>query len=158
MERTLVSIPIMSEQSGVDRLLADSRPWLFRLALAITSQRDLAEDAAQEALIRARRKLSAAEDPKAYLRAILVRCALDQLARAKTPGTAQGPSLDDPTVAIAVRQTLCRLRPDDRALLALVHFEELSYGEIATTLNIPVGTVASRIHKAREAFRQEWEK
>ena len=57
---------------------------------------------------------------------------------------------------MAVRHALSRLAPKDRALLALAHMEGLSYAELSDTLGIPSGTVGSRLHAAREAFRKEW--
>ncbi len=145
----------------VDALLRDARPWLYRLALAVTARPEAAEDATQEALVRATRsqeKLRSVDEPRAWLRKVVVRCAID--AHPRTPETFDPdyPVAHDPTEAIAVRQTLRRLDATDRAVLALAHFEGLSYAEIALALEIPVGTVGSRLHSAREAFREEWSK
>lgn len=145
----------------VRALLSHERPWLFRLALAITGRRDMAEDVAQETLLRAMRSLPAlqsADEPKAWLRVTLVRCAMTALAAKKPSSEAESAVAPDPTESIAVRQTLDRLDPVDRAVLALSHFEGLSYAEISQALDIPIGTVGSRLHAAREAFRKEWRK
>jgi len=147
--------------AAVDVLLRDARPTMYRLALAIVGRPDTAEDVTQEALIRAsrsREKLRTVAEPAAWLRAIVVRCALTALARPRFDSQQDVASDADPTEAMAVRMTLERLNPIDRAVLALVHFEGLTYGEIALALDIPVGTVASRLHNAREAFRKEWRK
>lgn len=145
----------------IEELLRDVRPWLYRLALAITAQPDLAEDAAQEALLRATRSVRAlqrADEPKAWLRKTTVRCALTALSKVRPAFTGEKVVADDPTEALAVRETLGRLEINDRVILALAHFEELSYAEIASALEIPVGTVGSRLFAAREAFRKEWRK
>lgn len=145
----------------VDALLRDARPWLYRLALAITAQSDAAEDVAQEALVRAmrsREKLRGVDEPTAWLRKVAVRCALTALSRAPSAPETDRAVVRDPTESIAVRQTLQRLDPTDRAVLALAHFEGLSYAEIAAALEVPIGTVGSRLHSAREAFRKEWQK
>ena len=66
----------------IEALLLDLRPWLYRLALAITGDAESAEDAAQEALIRAHRhknKLNEVDEPKAWLRTIVVRCAINAI-------------------------------------------------------------------------------
>ena len=89
---------------------------------------------------------------------VVVRCAMTALSQATTHATIDGAVDEDPTNALAVRQTLNRLEPSERAILALSHFEELSYAEIGKALDIPVGTVASRLHAARESFRKEWRK
>jgi RNA polymerase sigma-70 factor (ECF subfamily) len=142
-------------------LLRDARPWLYRLALAITASAELAEDATQEALIRATRstqKLQAVDDPRAWLRTVTVRCAISALSARHTPTDVEESLEADPTESVAVRMTLSRLTPTDRAILALAHFEELSYAEIGAALDLPLGTVASRLHAARSAFRKEWSK
>jgi RNA polymerase sigma-70 factor (ECF subfamily) len=150
---------VRRSNSEIEALLRDARPWLYRLALAITGRSELAEDATQEALVRAAKswqKLGSVQDPPAWLRTVVVRCAITSLQTAKPGPPIEAAQQQDPTVAVAVQLTLARMCPSDRALLALVHFEELSYAEIAQILEIPVGTVASRLHTAREAFRKEW--
>ena len=145
----------------VDALLSDARPWLYRLALAITARPDAAEDVTQDALVRAarsREKLRTVAEPRAWLRTVVVRCAITSLSKMPSASPLDCTIDADPTEALAVHQTLSRLIPADRVLLALVHFEELSYAEIGEVLEIPVGTVASRLHAAREAFRKEWRK
>ena len=58
-----------------------------------------------------------------------------------------------------VRDAIARLRPEHRAVVGLVLVEGLSYEEAADTLALPVGTVTSRLARAREALQQmlgEW--
>ena len=147
-------------RAEVEALLIAQRPWLFRLGLAILGTHDAAEDAAQETLFRAARshaKLAAADDPRAWLRRVLVRCALDLLAtRPAPPLPEDARSSGNLEREVAVRHTLARMAPEDRVLLALAHMEGLSYAELSETLGIPSGTVGSRLHAAREAFRKEW--
>lgn len=50
-------------------------------------------------------------------------------------------------------EALKRLRPDEQQILRLAHFDGLTHAEIAAKLNIPVGTVKSRLHRAMAAFR-----
>ena len=142
-------------------ILRETRPQLFRLALAIVANRDVAEDVTQETLMRASRsftKLSLVDDPISWLRRVLVRCATDSFSSRPKPCYSDEQTSEFVTNDLAVRLTLDRLTPSDRALLALVHFEELSYREISQTLDIPEGTVASRVFAARQAFRKEWQK
>ena len=67
---------------------------------------------------------------------------------------AHSPDLDG---QIQVARTLQRLKPDQRALLALALGEGLSYRETAAALSIPEGTVSSRLNTAKVAFRKLWE-
>ncbi|MFC5727803.1 MULTISPECIES: RNA polymerase sigma factor [Nocardioides] len=54
---------------------------------------------------------------------------------------------------VAVRDGLAAVASDDREALLLYAWEELSYTEIAEVVGVPVGTVRSRIHRARAALR-----
>lgn len=54
-----------------------------------------------------------------------------------------------------VRQALSQLKPDDFQILVLREFEELSYEQIARRLQIPEGTVMSRLHRARLALAEQ---
>ena len=52
-----------------------------------------------------------------------------------------------------LRAALDRLSADDREVLVLIAWEELSYAEVAEAMSIPVGTVRSRLHRARQQIR-----
>jgi RNA polymerase sigma-70 factor (ECF subfamily) len=58
-----------------------------------------------------------------------------------------------PGDVIALRQALSELREDDRELLLLATWEGLSPSQIASVLQVPPGTVRSRLHRARKALR-----
>ena len=53
----------------------------------------------------------------------------------------------------AIEQTIARLRPEYRACIVLRHVEGRSYEEIAATLDLPLGTVKTYIHRARHELR-----
>lgn len=70
-------------------------------------------------------------------------------------GSASGSQLD----AILVRKAVARLSDEHRAVVGLVLIEGLSYQEAAETLGVPVGTITSRVARAREALQNllgEW--
>ncbi len=54
-----------------------------------------------------------------------------------------------------IRRAILRLGVKHREIVVLKHFEEFSYQQIATVLEVPVGTVMSRLHAARKALRNE---
>jgi len=56
-----------------------------------------------------------------------------------------------------VKELIQRLKNDSRAILTLYYFEQLSIPEISIALNIPQGTVKSRMFKARQELKQLWE-
>jgi RNA polymerase sigma-70 factor (ECF subfamily) len=53
---------------------------------------------------------------------------------------------------------LLQLRPKEREIIILQHFQDYSYQEIADLLGIPIGTVMSRLYSARRALRKELER
>jgi RNA polymerase sigma-70 factor (ECF subfamily) len=57
-----------------------------------------------------------------------------------------------------VQELIQRLKDDSRAVLSLYYFEQLSIPEISDVLNIPQGTVKSRLFKARGELKQLWKK
>jgi RNA polymerase sigma-70 factor, ECF subfamily len=54
-----------------------------------------------------------------------------------------------------IGQALLRLKPKDREIIILQHFQDYSYQQIADLLGIPIGTVMSRLYGARAALRRE---
>ncbi|GIK33270.1 MAG: RNA polymerase sigma factor [Armatimonadetes bacterium] len=152
------------ERQPTDLVLASIdrwRVWGYRLALKITGCPDAAADAVQEALIRAhrsRRSLRSVEAADGWFKKTLVRAALDQRAR-ESRVVPEETAVSDPDLgaSLQVRLTLRKLKPEQRALLALALGAGYSYAEIAHLLDIPEGTVASRLHAAKSAFRKKWE-
>ncbi len=127
----------------------------------------MAEDAAQEAFIRAWRHLPRYR-PRAPFRHWLYRIAInamrDMVRRRREevdiealPLTADGEGPEEAwerQERIAqVRAAVLALPEASRAVLILREYEGLSYREIAQTLGIPVGTVMSRLHYARSRLR-----
>ena len=70
----------------------------------------------------------------------------------ENPGPAGAAS--DPLVVEQVRQALRRLEPEQREIVLLREYQGLSYQEIAELLRVPVGTVRSRLFRAKLALRE----
>ena len=122
-----------------------------------------ADDAAQEALIAILRGLRGLREPAAlfgWARAVAVREAVRaarRSARERPAELADLPAPGDPTVAADVRDVLARLAPEHRAVLMLRDLEGLDEHGAAAVLNVPAGTVKSRLSRARASFRREWQ-
>lgn len=127
-----------------------------------------ADDLVQETFARAlaaRHRYQAGSNGRAWLCRILCNLAVSERRRrarderlrsrviALSPPPANEPephALDDADLAAA----LAELHPAERRILELAELEELSYREIAHALECPVGTVMSRLHRARRRLRQ----
>jgi RNA polymerase sigma-70 factor (ECF subfamily) len=72
-------------------------------------------------------------------------------------GSRPAEALDRAEKAAAVRRAVARLPEHSRAALILREYEGLSYQEIAEALNIPIGTVMSRLNYARKRLRETLE-
>jgi len=157
-------------------------PRLFRLAVRLTGRREDAEDLVQETLVRALPALRRFEG-RARLSTYLVR-AMTNLwknrlrsrrrsrlvdwfrgARDGADGERREPVVVDDAPsplqrleqldrARRVRDCVARLEPQRRLTLLLREVEELSYEEIAEMTGVPVGTVRSRLARARDDLRK----
>jgi RNA polymerase sigma-70 factor (ECF subfamily) len=137
---------------------------------AMTSRSDSVEDIAQQVFIKMVRALDRLQAPaqfESWLFRLARNTCIDHLRRQKLRRifTAFGPEHEDvpePPGAVdteeldALRHALEQLRPQDRALLALVQ-EGRSHAEIAETLNSSVAAVKARLHRAREQLRQHYQ-
>jgi RNA polymerase sigma-70 factor (ECF subfamily) len=139
-------------------------PRLRRYARALAGDRVAADDLVQDTLERAWSKFHLyrrGTDLRAWLFTVMHNVYVNQL-RAARPAA----PLDEdmPELAQAARETdglvlrdldlaIRRLPPDQREVLLLVALEDMSYDEAAGTLGIPIGTVMSRLARAREKLR-----
>ena len=120
-----------------------------------------AEDLAQETFLAVIRGVARYE-PRALVRSYLFGIAFNLLAaerrkRARescNQAAASEPAVDrDPEAALLVRQLVERLETDEREILMLREYEQLSYVEIAELLHIPLNTVRSRLFRGRMALK-----
>ncbi|NUR83340.1 MAG: sigma-70 family RNA polymerase sigma factor [Nonomuraea sp.] len=118
-------------------------------------------DAAQEALIAIFRGLKGLREPDAlygWARSIAVREAV-RVAKRRIPAAEfddELPSRQDVERAADVRDVLARLSPEHRAVLVLRDLEGLDEQRAAELLSVPVGTIKSRLSRARDNFRKAW--
>ena len=140
-------------------------PRLRRYARALLGAHGGADDLVQDTVERGWDKLASwrrGSDMRAWLFGIMHNLHVDRL---RQPALATAP-LDDalplpdpgaePSARLAVRDldsALAQLPPEQRSVLLLVALEEMSYEQVAATLDIPLGTVMSRLSRGRERLR-----
>ena len=147
--------------------LKNSRTRLYRMAYAWCNDAMLADDLAQEAVARALSHADQLQDIQtfdAWLYRILSNCWNDHHRR--TPNTVNHddyewishvtPESDhrQHEIVTRVRRLVAALPVGQRQVLTLVDLEGLSYGDVAGILEIPVGTVMSRLCRARRSLKE----
>ena len=140
---------------------------LRRYARSLTRDESQAEDLVQDALVRAyerRGSFRAGGSLRAWLISILHNTFIDERRRSLAEGrrlehaaalaeTITPPEQEDRIRLRQVREAFMTLPDEQRAVLHLVAIEGLSYQEAAMALGIPVGTLMSRLGRARAALR-----
>lgn len=166
-------VSITDRRSAAERFEAEAMPHmndLYRTALRMTGDRGRAEDVLQEAYLEGWKSFSRFEpgtNCRAWLFKILFHCVshqrqkwwrfpllketetfleLNLVAPAPTPQ-----SLTDADILSALE----RLPAEFRAVVLLVDLEEFTYKEVAEILAIPIGTVMSRLSRARKMLREQ---
>jgi RNA polymerase sigma factor (sigma-70 family) len=147
---------------ALDQLLDEIAPYIRRLCTRIAPA--MADDATQEALLAVFRGLPSLRAQEAiitWVRAVTVRTAI-RLARQADREAAPAQAPVEPAASsheglVDISDALGRLPLAQRAVLVLRTCEGLSEQQTAATLGISAGTVKSRLHRARAAFREEWD-
>ena len=148
---------VRDPHAGLPALL----PRLFAFARTMLGDADTARDLVQEAAARALAARRVPDDEPAYhawMFRIVRNAALDELRRLRQPPIEDHAQIDlwrydDVRIAkITVEQGLAVVAPTHREIIALIDMAGFSYGEAADLLQVPVGTVMSRIARARGAL------
>ncbi len=142
----------------------------YRTAYLITGDHQMAEDATQEAFLKAFANLDTLRDLEkfgSWVSMIASNYAIDLLRKKKrmifsdnisqhadgNPGTSPQESWEKTESSQEVREALSLLEPEEREILVLKYFNELSIKEIAAITAIPAGTIKSRLFRARKKVR-----
>jgi RNA polymerase sigma-70 factor (ECF subfamily) len=160
----------MNSNSGhFSEALAEAGGGAHALATQILGDPEAAADAVQDAIVKALQRPDAYDPARGAVRpwflAVVRRGCLDLLRRRRQtvpevdalPADTRSPeesvaALQD---AATIQEALARLSAEQRAILILRDFNDLAYTEIAQVLDVPHGTVMSRLHRARLALRKE---
>jgi RNA polymerase sigma-70 factor (ECF subfamily) len=167
---------IGGDAAAFRRLIELTSARLFRLAAHIAGNRDDADDVVQETFIRAWQRLPELRDPAAalgWLIRIAENAARDRLrARRRSgsdpgsssgSGSGSGPERPDQALAAAERDDVVRRAvmalPDKHRVVLLLHeVDGMTAAEIAALLDVPTGTVESRLSRARAGLAKRLEK
>jgi RNA polymerase sigma factor (sigma-70 family) len=139
--------------------LVELIPRLRRYARALVGDRASADDLVQDTLERAWAKLHLyrrGTDLRAWLFTVMHNVHVNRVRASRVTDTLEDEMPELQGDALLVRdldRAIGRLPAEQRAVLLLVTLEEMSYEEVARTLGIPIGTVMSRLSRARDKLR-----
>jgi len=130
---------------------------LCRMAFLLVDTREQAEEVVQEAFAKALPKWSSLTNPEAYVRSCVLNGARRVLRRRvlmrrkPVPGEVG----DTPAVTDHVIDAVRRLPSPQRDVIVLRYYLQATDSEIAATLDLPLGTVKSTLHRAKARLREE---
>lgn len=171
-QEQLVRMARLGDDEAFGRLIRPCIDPSYRLALRMLEDASEAEDAVQEALYKAWRGLARFRGDAAFstwvYRIVWTECVDRARRRPRVPipmedaeERARGGGGDDPVRRAerrerrdAVERALQSLSPPYRAVLTLFYMEDLAIKDIARILDWPLGTVKTRLHRARRALRR----
>lgn len=149
-------------------IVKNYKTYVFQTALGILADRMEAEDVTQDTFVKAFKGLAKLRDVETFpswLATIATRRAYDA-AKEKQKQMSHIEDLDASTVnstqehytgvenRMVLKSLLAGLTPEERTIFVLRELEDKNYQEIADILNIPIGTVRSRLFNARKHIRQ----
>ena len=165
MQRDLVEAARDGDHGAFEVLASAAGDRLYRLAWLILTDSHQAEDAVQDAIVRAWQGLPDLRDPdrwEAWLHRLVINACADQGRRRMRESVEVRMIRLDPAAGDDVRlvddhdqleRGFRRLKPSQRAAVVLHFYLGLSVPEVADALGVPVGTAKSRIHYAVDAMR-----
>ena len=171
------SVGDAEKKQAFDTYVVPELDVLYRVALSITRNPADAEDLVQDTLLRAYRAMDRFDGryPRAWLLTILRNAQINRVRRKRpelmrdpdatmataadetTEGTAPEEILVDQTFDAEVEKAFAALPDKFRQVVQLVDLEGLAYQEAADRLGVPVGTVMSRLHRARNKIKKQLE-
>lgn len=157
----LIARCLAGDPAAFEPLVARYHRPLQRVAFRLLGDREEARDATQTAFLKGYQALASCEPGRrffSWIYRILVNDCLNRLRSrrpmeplADLPGTpAGGDPIESAETCRLVRRAILRLPQDQRDVIMLRHFADLSYEEVAAVLRIPAKTVKSRLFAARQ--------
>jgi RNA polymerase sigma-70 factor (ECF subfamily) len=166
-ERALVGLARNGRADAIDELFTRLWPVVWQWAFAVVGERQLADHVAQESILRgfaALQRFDTDYSLRPWLKRITVNCAIDEIRRERRAriGQSSAPAVDagdsaddngDRDIADAVRA----LPLPQRLVIVMHYWLDCPIAEIAAILELPLGTVASRMNRARAVLRERLE-
>jgi RNA polymerase sigma-70 factor, ECF subfamily len=158
-EAPLVVAARAGSRSAVSQLFDRHWPGVWRAALSVTGRRDLADDVAQEAFLKAMEALATFDERRPlapWLRRIAVNHAVDLLRRERrTDGLEAMPlrAVTDEEPDPSLHAALGRLAWERRTVIVLRFWLGYPLEDIAQILEVPIGTVSSRLRRGLDELR-----
>ncbi|WP_332641237.1 RNA polymerase sigma factor [Brevundimonas sp.] len=168
LDEYLVASARIGDRKAFELLARRWRKKLLAHAWRLTGDTELAREAAQDGWIEIVRGLGRLRDERAFpawaFQIVSRRCArlvgraqhdraLASAVAAEPVGEAEFPDEADPGAETRLRAALARLPPAQRAAVGLFYLEDLGVAGTAAALNVPAGTVKTRLMHARRALR-----
>jgi len=160
------------DNEGFETLVREQKDRVFSYATMLLRNRAEAQDVVQEAMVRLWQHQDGVESAGApmWLKRTTHNLCIDRLRRRKTrpevgveeleatctdatPGPDRLAASDE--LGREIEQALGKLSVQDRAVLVLREIQRRPYGEIAELLELPMGTLKARLHRAREQLRKK---
>ncbi len=155
---------MLADQNSFEAFYASTYRRVIGQVFALLGDLHDAEDATQDAFAKASfhwKRISAYDAPEAWVRRVAFNQAYNTARRAKRGLVAlarHGPPEHVPAVSsdrVDVHRAMRRLRPRHREVLVLHYVAELPLDEVARELRLPLGTVKSRLNRARRALAEQ---
>jgi RNA polymerase sigma-70 factor (ECF subfamily) len=150
-----------TEHARFDALMRRHHPRLRRFVRGLILDRARVDDVLQEAYVKAYRKLPASfaneAHELAWLHRVVYRCCLDEIKRVqriRDEPILPRADVGDAHPQIVAEEAWRSLSERDRTVLLLIDLAGFDYAQVAKLLRLPRGTVASRLHHARERLRE----
>jgi RNA polymerase sigma-70 factor (sigma-E family) len=152
-----------SDDTAIVAFYAATSARLVGLLTAMSGNRADAEELAQEAYVRLLGRwdsVSRYDDPEAWLRTVALRLLISRqrrqtVARLRLPAlAARNRPVPEPSPdGVTLQEALLRLPPDQRAVLLLHHVLDLPLEQVSRELDVPIGTVKSRLFRGRATLK-----
>jgi RNA polymerase sigma-70 factor, ECF subfamily len=168
-DSALVARCLAGEVDAFEPLVRRYQRPLYNVALRMLGDREEARDVVQDAFLKAYEKLSSF-DPRYRFFSWVYRIVLNESLNLRSRRRQADPLTSEPVASggpeqamhekerqDGVQAALLRLPEDDRLLLVLRHFAELSYAEIGDAIGVAEKTVKSRLHEARQKLGRQLE-